>query len=390
MIDIKSLEAACAQIEETSRGEITVDLNGTPVHLRMLLPEDELAILREALAAITGDEESYGAQKYKDALKKAVLCRVIVQIGTVDLRSETYIATGEVLENGAVAKVFKEKALRDLISKWGTLVRETLFVAFASLQAREEIAAEHNMVFEPSDIDTEIERLTARITELQETKDKIANRSKSAFSEQVQTVAQGEVSDQEEAAPDAVEEVPVQAPPPPAPVAPVPVAPPAPVPAPAPAQAPAHAVAAADYLAARRRPAPMDEDANVDPTAFGQVPRMDRRPEPAGPRQVAEQPVRTPPPRRTEIPEWDNIQDSFADSSEEGVMAAEAARIIAARRRNGLMGQESQPTQPEGNPGRRVPPHLAAQQAEEALKRMPLELNRPDAGSERNPRFRKG
>ena len=48
MLDLKTLKDAFSQIEDVGKGEITFDLDGIPVTLRVLLPAEEVLVQKFA------------------------------------------------------------------------------------------------------------------------------------------------------------------------------------------------------------------------------------------------------------------------------------------------------------------------------------------------------
>lgn len=174
---LDALEKALAPIEHIGREEATFEADGVKVTLRVMLPEEENEVQRyaaKALPAPLGDEDeveqatSVDQLDYIERFKVAVLSHALVAVGTSDFRDLKFVETGEELDNGKKVKIEKHVALRQLLQKWSGALRTRLFQKYAELLDVMEKKAEEAIEFEPSDIDTEIERLEKRLEKLRE------------------------------------------------------------------------------------------------------------------------------------------------------------------------------------------------------------------------------
>jgi hypothetical protein len=169
-ITMEALERAFAPIEEIGQGELEFEVNGTTVTLRRLLPEEESEVQKFATATMKTDEENaINAMEYIERFKLGILSYAVVQIGNLDLRNEEYVETGEVLDNGKPVRIPRVQALRKLFLKWSAVIRIAMFRKYSDLITRVGKVAESAFVFDPSDLDAEIERLEERLTKLKET-----------------------------------------------------------------------------------------------------------------------------------------------------------------------------------------------------------------------------
>lgn len=187
-IDFSTLEAALAPIEKFGQGELTFDVEGTPITLRMTRPSEDLAASRYAMEAL-GEEDGNdpsSAVEYVDRFRAATLAYAIVQVGSTNLRDVDYVETGEFIEGtGKPIKEPKDKVMRKLISRWSKPVLQRAFHKFSELLKQVEEKAERGIEYAPSDIDSEIERLEARIMELKAEKDEELKGEKDEFSARV-------------------------------------------------------------------------------------------------------------------------------------------------------------------------------------------------------------
>lgn len=329
MFNLQALEAAFAQVEQVGKGELSFDINGTSLTLRVLLPEEEIEVQRFAASILDKDNENdqHTALEYLDRFKLGVLSHAICQVGSTDFRDVQFVETGEVLGNGKPAKITKVAAVRQLLGRWSRPVLQGVFKKYAELLADVERKAEAAIEYEPADLGTEIDRLEQRLAELKERQEQERKKLADPFSQQVQRVA-GEVAPEPTPDPEPEVEAYEPAPQQPAPQQPAPRRTAIPQSAPPPVQA-------------------LPVDVPVPP-----VPQAQAAPQ--------------RPPRA--------YADSFIDSSDAEGMAeaiqAENARLLAAR------GAAMAPTGPAESvltaahqAGiRRRPPHLDALSVDRALR----------------------
>lgn len=226
------LEQVFSPVTQVGKDELTVPVDTgkgiVNITLRVLTPEEEADVQRSSARANqdpTGKDPSEivtDAIEYIERFKVAVLSYSIVAVGTTSFRDVKYVETGETLENGVKVKIPLHQALRQIILKWSGPVRTQLFRNFSELMFRVEKKVEDAIKYDPSDLETELEKARARVRKLE---DEIERRKKpaelSVLSNQVKVIAQadGEPGPQPQEAPEAPEESPVPEPPPaPAPV----------------------------------------------------------------------------------------------------------------------------------------------------------------------------
>ena len=355
-IDFKALEQALAPIAEIGQGELTFDAGGTTITLRLLLPQEELAVQKYAAEAMEGETDSNSATDYIDRFRVSCLAHSVVAVGDYDFRGVDYVQTGETLGNGTPVKIPRVKALLTLIGRWSRPILVAAFKKYNELLNTVQTRVDKAVEFSPSDRDAEIERLEERLAELKLAKEEEAQKVQNQFAQRVDAVASaGEVQTMREspgsfparkplAAADEDEEAdepePARAPaPPPAPAPPIPVP---------------------------RRAGPVIPQQAAPPPERGAVP----------PQGV----VHVPPP--TEAPPVPRAAPPRADSSfinaedEDGMNAALAAehdRLMDMRRR-AAQGQRPQSdgsaldmvreSQPHLQQPRRRPPHQDAVETE--------------------------
>lgn len=327
-LDFKALEQALAPIAEIGQGELTFDVGGTPVTVRVLRPSEEVEAQKYAAPALE-TEGSQAAVEYMDRFRLACLSYAIVAVGNQDFRNVDYVTTGEKLDNGTEVKVQKHKALRDLLARWTRAALAGVFNKFYELVLKTEKEAEKAIVFEPADIPSEIDRLQQRITELRGQMEKNKALERTKFSETVEMVqAQTQATSE------------VEAPPPPEPEEAA---------EPSPALGP---VRRAPITPQRAAPPPVVQvppPAPVSPSTQTAAP-----PAPPAPQ--------APPPRPDSS--FVNFDD---DDGVHAAMEAETQRLLEMRRR----AARNQQPQDEGGAldqvRHRRPPHLDALEAEEEI-----------------------
>ena len=174
MLDIKALEKALTVIGNVGKGEFTFDVDGTPVTMRVLTADEDMVVqkyAREGGNTEDGEEDS-GAMNLLERFKRMSLATSIVQIGTIDLRGEDFIATGEVTESGVPIRVSRVTAVRKIIDGWTRTATLALFQKYLEMVRRADAAAEKSVQFDTQDLDAEIGRVERRLTELKEEKAK--------------------------------------------------------------------------------------------------------------------------------------------------------------------------------------------------------------------------
>ena len=350
-ITLDLLEKALAPIEAIGRGETTFDVGGTPLTLRVLFPEEEAAIQKYAAQAMTDEEGA--ALEYLERFKLSVLSYALVSVGDQDFREVQFIETEEKLPSGLKVKVPKAEAVRKLLTRWSGVVRSGMFRKYVELTTRIEKESEKIILFEPSDTDSEIERLGKRLEQLKAEKERLKDDSSVSSVSKMAKVILTQEEDQKALKQEAAEE-----------------------------KQPVARQSIVPEHAAPPPPAPSKLD--VEPAA---------------------------PPSATQPGDTD---DSFLDPADASGMEAAIARENKRRLVDRQRARQPLPTAPAASVltstlGSRRPPHLDAQEAatatfvdgamrlpvEEITKRAPPPADQPapinptlDTQGTRNPRFR--
>jgi hypothetical protein len=179
MLDMQALEQALSGIEDLGRAELEFSAGPTPVTLRILTPDEEIAVQRYARQATNhldehahDDEREAAMMEFLDRFKQGVLSYAICQIASLDLRDEPTVATGEKLDSGAQVRIPRHEAVRKLIKRWARPILLACFSKYGDLVERIELQAEKAIQWDPTDLAAEIERLDKRLAELRETQEK--------------------------------------------------------------------------------------------------------------------------------------------------------------------------------------------------------------------------
>jgi hypothetical protein len=190
-ISFTVLEKVFAPIEAIGHDELVVDAGGTSVTLRVLLPEEENNVQRWASEVMPEENRktTVDAMDYLERFKVGILSYAIIGVSGQDLHDVDFVETGETLPNGAKVKVSRNVALRGVLFKWSGALRTRLFNKYAELLKHMETRAEEAIVYEPSDLDTEIERLEIRLKDLKNERDRQKAGTYSGLSEQIRAVA---------------------------------------------------------------------------------------------------------------------------------------------------------------------------------------------------------
>jgi hypothetical protein len=197
MIDLSSLEKALSEISDIGRGELEFEVNNISVTVRVLTPEEELLVQRYSQEALAeGDDADQAASiDFLDRFKAATLSHALIKMGDTDFRNSDFVETEDLLPNGQKVKLPKHVAVRNIISKWSRPLVLSLFRKYGELVEKVEKEAESAIVFEPSDLDTEIERLQTRVAELESQKQQLDRHDKDMRKEvfdKVQEISEGD------------------------------------------------------------------------------------------------------------------------------------------------------------------------------------------------------
>jgi len=223
MLNIQDLEQAFAEIDAIGKGSIECNVDGKIVVLTSLLPAEELAVQKYAALSFEENKDALSSNMdFLDRFQIGLLSYAVTRIGNLDLTGVTAIETGETLANGVKVKVPRHEAVRKLVNSWSRPVRQFLFRKYNDLLEQIDAQTEKVIVYDPVDLDTEIERLQARLEDFRKRKaDREADQqAKHPFRQQVQTFATQDLA--EAPAPVQSQPAPVQPQPAPAPREPVP------------------------------------------------------------------------------------------------------------------------------------------------------------------------
>jgi len=207
MISLDLLREAMQPLTEVGKDEIEFDAFGTLVAMRPLLPKEEVLVQRAAAVVVEQNrrfEESLREQTegedtaetdsmtrasaldYFDRFRVEVIAHSLVQVGALDLRGVEFVATGETLPNGNPVKVAKPAALRPLVETWSRPMISLVFSKYGELMDRLNKEAGAVIDGDPADLDAEIERLEARLAEVQSERAKRASGDPSITAEQIE------------------------------------------------------------------------------------------------------------------------------------------------------------------------------------------------------------
>lgn len=336
MINLQDLENAFSPITEIGREELTFEACGRSMTVRQVPSEEEVEVSRyarvhlEQVAEDAPDSDKEAAlQSFLDRFKIGILSYAIVEIDDMDLRDVDFIPTGEVLDNGVPVRITKFQAIEKIISGWPRNVLNSVYVMYGELSTRIELKAEKVIHFKHTDLDAEIERLETRLADLKKAKaeqgkgprDPLAEKVKAVNSVDVQTkniedrmtearqtVGADRVLGEEETVSQVSHPEPDDEPPVVVTSAPSRTQDEAPVSSPPPVSVEVRQ-ANNDHLKRRRTAIP---EAATSPGVDHRAVR------------AAEEAAASP-------DRFDNIYDSMADINDESMLAAEEARLAAAR-----------------------------------------------------------
>lgn len=163
-MDLLQLQAIFKPITELSNQRDSIDINGIMVHFRVLTPQEDLEVLRDAIAE-AGDSETRQLE-YISAVRDLTIARSITGIGKQSLEGQEFIETGEKLESGVLVRVPREEAVLGVIRKWSNPVLAGMYRFYQTLVQKQKDAINNACDFPSVDYDAEIARLQSEIEDL--------------------------------------------------------------------------------------------------------------------------------------------------------------------------------------------------------------------------------
>jgi len=184
-MNLEMLKQAMKPLEYFGKVEIQIEVNGSKVVLKTLLPAEEVACQKYASGVLEqikeeidleNDEMSrHGALDYFDKFRIEVISYSVIQIGDLDFRNVPYLDTGETLPNGKEKKITRQLALRQIIeTSWSRAMITICFSKYGDLVTLLSEQAEKIANRSISDLDAEIQRLKAKLEKTLQERDKRA------------------------------------------------------------------------------------------------------------------------------------------------------------------------------------------------------------------------
>lgn len=200
-MNLDMLKKALEPLDKFGKNEISIEIDGTEIFLKPLLPAEEVAcqkyantILAQLKDEVDFDTDSmarHAALDYFDKFRIEVISYALVQVGDTDFRGVRTIETGETLANGIQKKMPINVALRQLIEgSWSRAMITICFARYGDLIS--ELATLADKVAEKSisDIDAEIQRVTTRLENLQKEREERAKGDPSVTTKQIKNLVE--------------------------------------------------------------------------------------------------------------------------------------------------------------------------------------------------------
>jgi hypothetical protein len=198
---LKSLRQALAPLTKFGQDEMDFEVDSgegaVRVYLRPLLPREEIDcqrkardILLQAKEESDGDDVSRAAAiEYFDRFRIEVISYALVQVGEQDFREVKFVETEETLPNGTPVRVPLHQALRDLISEeWSRGMITICWSKYGDLMTKIAQRAEKVAEQTLADLDSEILRLSDKLTKLKVEREDRAKGDPSVTMDQIRTI----------------------------------------------------------------------------------------------------------------------------------------------------------------------------------------------------------
>jgi hypothetical protein len=163
-MDLLQLKAIFKPVTDLSDQRDSIDVNGHKVHFRVLTPQEDLEVIRDALA-VAGDNETRQLE-YISAVRDITIARSLTGIGKQSLEGQEFIETGEKLESGVSVRIPRDEAVLEVIRQWSNPVLAGLYRFYQTLVQKQKEAVNNACEFPSVDYDAEIARLEAEISDL--------------------------------------------------------------------------------------------------------------------------------------------------------------------------------------------------------------------------------
>jgi hypothetical protein len=197
-MDLSTLQSVLAPLATVGKDEREFSIEGQTIVVRPLLPHEEVAVQRFAVASLdeikeeqpTPEDQAMSradALDYFDRFRIEVIAHSIVEINGTDLRNVEYIATGETTSSGVEVKVLRAEAMRKIIREnWSRTMVTGAFTQYGELIEALGQKADGIAVLAETDLEVEIERVTERLKELKKQRKDRAKGDSAITKEQVE------------------------------------------------------------------------------------------------------------------------------------------------------------------------------------------------------------
>jgi len=312
MLDLNALKEALAPLAKIGRDELTFESGGMQLTLRPLLPMEEVAVQRYAASVLDKIQTDEGlnptdqmsraaALDYFDRFRIEIIAYALVQIDDLDLRDVDKIPTGETLENGTPIQMSRMRAMREVVYDWSRAMLTVCFAKYGDLVQKIATEADKIASSSISDIDAEIERVEERLQMLKEDRETRAKGDPTVTAKQITDLIRAGDEMKQQASRSA-------------------------------------SLARAQHLAAQAdAPAPPTQEPAPPPET---APRKSVIPPSSPPPSTSG----WAPPQATAVP--GEVRSSFEDGEDPEIVAAEEARIMAARKQAMKARQEEESRDP--------------------------------------------
>jgi len=173
MFNLEALKEALAPIHKLSELTLSFKVDSTHMQIRLLTPDEELEAMewsREILKDVSDEDRDFiKSAKYFDRFRIGCLSYSLFQVG--DQIFESYIETGETLDNGTPITLPTYEVLRDEMMTWSRALIERIFAKYGELIELSEKKASEAIETSVVDLESEIETLEEKLKELKAQKE---------------------------------------------------------------------------------------------------------------------------------------------------------------------------------------------------------------------------
>lgn len=181
-MNLSEIQQAFSPLTEIGKGTKTFTISGLSVTIRTLLPSEEIETHKIATSLLGDGDESHTLE-YINSFQQSILSYSILKIGSLDFEGVEFVATGELTPQGTPIQIPVNQAVRKVLSTLSRPVFSAIYKKYTELEAEMSAEAATHVLFDPVDIENDINILESRLLELKKIQEKAKEENKNSVEE---------------------------------------------------------------------------------------------------------------------------------------------------------------------------------------------------------------